>query len=112
MPDLRIYWHEVRSLQQTLPEFVWLTSLEDARRGMPGGRMAEVGAERAAQLLIAKSHRVATEEEVAEHLAKEDLARRQSFQAGLRRRGIAVVAVPVSAAPSAEDNKRGRTRQR
>ncbi len=112
MAELRVYWQEVRALQRSLPEFVWLMSLDDPKRGMSGGRMAEVGAERAAQLLTAKSHRLAGEEEIAEHLAKEDQTRRQSFRAGLRQRGIAVVAVPVSAAPPAEDNKRGRTRPR
>lgn len=112
MADLRVYWQEVRALQHSLPEFVWLMSLEDARRGMTGGQMAQVGAERAAQLLIAKSHRLATEEETAAHLAKEEQVRRQSVHDGLRRKGIAVVAVPVTAGPPAEDSKRGRTRQR
>jgi len=111
MPDLRVYWQEVRALERSLAEFVWLMSLEDARRGMRGGRMAEVGAAQAAQLLHSKSHRMATEEEKAAHLAKEDQARRQSVQEGLRRRGIAVVPLPVSAPPGA-DSKRGRAKPR
>ena len=95
MRDLRVYWQEVRSLERSLPEFVWLMSLEDAKRGMVGGRMAEVGAAQAAPLLHAGSHRKATEEEIATHLAKENEARRRSYNDGMRRRGIAVVAVPV-----------------
>jgi hypothetical protein len=102
MRDLKVYWQEVRALERSLPAFVWLMSLEDRKRGMVGERMAEVGAERAAQLLHTKSHRMATEEEIATHLAKEDQARRLSFHEGLRRRGIAVVAVPVSS-PAAGD---------
>jgi hypothetical protein len=94
MRDLKVYWQEVRALQHSLPEFVWLMSLEDRKRGMVGGRMAEVGAENAAKLLHGKSHRMATEEEIAAHLEKEDQARRQGLHDGLRRRGIAVVAVP------------------
>ena len=101
---------EVRALEQTLPEFVWLMSIEDATRGMTGGRMAQVGAQSAAQRLHAKSHRMATDEEIAAHLAKEDQARRQSFNEGLRRRGIAVVAVPTLE-PSVGDGKRATTRR-
>jgi predicted dinucleotide-binding enzyme len=111
MRDLRQYWQEVRALEHTLPEFVWLMSLEDPKRGMVGGRMAEVGAAQAAQLLHARSHRKATEEEIAAHLEKENQVRRQSVHDGLRRRGIAVVAVPVSETPSA-DSKRATTRRR
>jgi hypothetical protein len=94
MRDLKVYWQEVRALEHSLPEFVWLMSLEDRKRGMVGGRMAEVGAENAAKLLHTKSHRMATDEEIAAHLEKEDQARRQGLHDGLRRRGIAVVAVP------------------
>ena len=49
MRDLRQYWQEVRTLERSLPEFVWLMSLEDSKRGMVGGRMAQVGAAQAAQ---------------------------------------------------------------
>jgi hypothetical protein len=110
MRDLRQYWQEVRALERSLPEFVWLVSLEDAKRGMVGGRMAEVGAASAAQLLHAKSHRLATEDEIAAHLEKADQARRQRVQDGLRRRGIALVAMPNDS--SAADGKRAATRRR
>jgi hypothetical protein len=111
MRDLRQYWQEVRALERSLPEFLWLMSLDDAKRGMVGGRMAEVAAAQAAQLLHSRSHRMATDEEIAAHLEKEDQVRRQSVHDGLRRRGIAVVAVPVSETPSA-DSKRATTRRR
>ena len=109
MRDLKQYWQEVRALARSLPEFVWLMSVEDKKRGMVGGRMAEVGAAPAAQLLHAKSYRMATEDEIESHLAKEDQARRQSFHDGLRRKGIAVVAVPTS--PEA-DSKRAAPKRR
>ncbi len=112
MLDLRQYWQEVRTLERSLPEFVWLMSLEDVKRGMVGGRIAEVGAAQAAQLLHANSYRMAAEDEIAGHLAKEDHARRQSFNAGLRQRGIAVVAVPPAITSPAEDGKRATTRRR
>lgn len=109
MRDLRQYWQEVRALERSLPTFVWLMSIDDARRGFVGGRMAEVGAADAAKLLHAESHRMATEEEIAAHAAREDQARRQSFQEGLRRKGIAVVALPTS---SAEGSKPASTKRR
>jgi hypothetical protein len=111
MADLRVYWQEVRALANSLPQFAWLMSVDDAKRGMVGGRMAEVGAEQAARLLYTKSHRMATEDEVAAHLEKEEQARRESYQAGLRRRGIAVVAVPP-AVTSLVSDKPATTRRR
>jgi hypothetical protein len=109
MRDLRQYWQEVHAIERSLPQYAWLMSLEDPKRGCVGGRMAEVGAGQAAQLLHAKSYRMATEEEIASHLAKEDQARRQSFHDGLRRKGIAVVAVPTSVEP---DSKRAAPKRR
>ena len=100
MRDLKMYWQEVRTLEQSLPKFVWLMSLDDAKRGMVGGRMAEVGAAAAAQLLHANSHRLATEEEIAAHQMKEDQERRQIFHEGLRKRGIAMVTVPPPSSAS------------
>jgi hypothetical protein len=111
MPDLQQYWQEVRTLERSLPEFVWLMSLEDPKRGMVGGRMAQVCAAAAAQLLHSQSHRLATEDEIAAHLEKENQVRKQSFHEGLRRKGIAVVEVPVSETPST-DSKPATTRRR
>jgi hypothetical protein len=113
MRDLRVYWQEVRTLERSLPQFVWLMSLEDVKRGMVGGRMAEVGAAQAAPLLHTRSHRLATEDEIAAHRIQEDQARRQSYHDGMRRRGIAVVAVPaaVTSEPPAASGKRATTRR-
>jgi hypothetical protein len=108
MRDLRQYWQEVRALERSLPEFIWLMSIEEKKSGMVGGRIAELGAAQAAKLLHAKSYRMATDDEIAAHLAKEDQARRQSFNDGLRRKGIAVVAVPIS---RGEDDKRAITKR-
>jgi hypothetical protein len=114
MRDVKQYWQEVRALERSLPEFVWLMSVPDAKRGNVGGRMAEVGAAQAAQLLHANSYQRATEEEIAAHLATEEQTRRRSFHEGLRRKGIAVVAVPSlsTSEASAEDGKPGATRPR
>ena len=93
MADLRKYWAEVAKLECGLADYVWLTP----RAG--GASLAEVAAPVAAKLLHAKSHRLATDEEVAAHRADQDAARRRAFNEDLRRKGIAVI--PVGAAPKA-----------
>jgi hypothetical protein len=85
MRDLRKYWAEVNAIQRSLAPYVWL-------RAEQGG-LVETSAAVAARLLHAKSHRLATEEEVAEYHGAEDAARRRAFEDELRRKGIAVVPV-------------------
>jgi hypothetical protein len=84
MKDLRRYWKEVRALEASLPEFVWLVAVE-------GSVPVEVRAARAAQLLLAKSHRVASEEELSVQREKELVASRQRKRDARRREGVAVV---------------------
>lgn len=87
MRDIRRYWAEVRALEASLPEFVWLVDME-------GSAPVEVSAGRAAQLLLAKSHRVASEEELGVQRAKEVVARKALKREALRREGVAVIAPP------------------
>jgi hypothetical protein len=91
MPDLKKYWQEVRVIEKTLPEFVWLMSLDNPRRGQVGGCLAEVTASIAAQLLHAKSHRLATEEEIHLHKQREAQIQRVAIHDKLRRQGVTVV---------------------
>jgi hypothetical protein len=84
MRDIRRYWQEVRALQATLPEFVWLVDVE-------GSAPVEVSEARAAQLLLAKSHRVASEEELSVQRAKEVVAGKNRQRDARRREGVAVV---------------------
>jgi hypothetical protein len=93
MPDVRRYWQEIRAIEKTLPEFVWLAGAENSPASI-----VEVAAAQAAHLLHAKSHRVATEEEVAVRRAEEDAARDRVRHERLRRQGIAIVAVKPGAA--------------
>ena len=95
MRDLRKYWQEVREIEKSLPECVWLMSLGNPR-GQKGGCIAQVAAAAAARLLHAKSHRLATDEEMQAHQTAQDEAKRLAFHEGLRKRGIAV-AVPGDA---------------
>ena len=84
MRDIRRYWKEVRDLEATLPEFVWLVDVE-------GSAPVEVSAARAAQLLLAKSHRVASEEELGAQRAKEVAVGKELQRDRRRREGVAVV---------------------
>ena len=97
MRDLRKYWQEIREIEKSLSEFVWLMSLDHPPRGQAGGSIAQVAAAPAARLLHAKSHRLATDGEIQAHQTAEDEAKRVAFHEGLRKRGIAVIAVPVYA---------------
>lgn len=84
MRDIRRYWKEVRALEASLPEFVWLVDVD-------GSAPIEVAAGRAAQLLLAKSHRVASEEELGVQREKERAAGKERQRDERRREGVAVV---------------------
>jgi hypothetical protein len=84
MRDIRRYWKEVRALEESLPEFVWLVDVE-------GSVPVEVGARQAAQLLLAKSHRVASADERRAQRDIELVTRRNLRRDERRKQGIAVV---------------------
>jgi hypothetical protein len=85
MPDLRQYWQEIRALEAGLSEYLWLV---DA-----AGVLVEVSRAIAAKLLHAKSHRVATEDEVSAHRARWAGRSKETARAEMRRRGIDTVSV-------------------
>lgn len=85
MRDLRKYWQDVHAMARALPEFVWVAG-ED-------GVLVEVGAELAAKLLVGKSHRLATEEEIRMRGELEKARRREMAAEGRRKRGVEVVGV-------------------
>ena len=84
MRDIRRYWREVQDLEASLPEFV---SLVDVEGSMP----VQVSAKLAAQLLLAKSHRLASEEELSAQRTKEIAAGKELKRDTLRRQGVAIV---------------------
>jgi hypothetical protein len=93
MPDLRRYWEEIRAIEQSLPQSLWIVSLEDALRDRVAGMIVEVAAAVAAKMLHAKSHRVATEEEVRAERDRQDGVKKSAAEEKLRRLGVAVVEV-------------------
>jgi hypothetical protein len=80
---VRLYWREVRAIEASLPEFVWLSAEDSAP--------VQVPAKQAALLLHAKSHRIAEEADVAAHLAAEEARDFEARREVLRRKGVAVV---------------------
>ncbi len=84
MRDIRPYWKEVRDLAANLPEFVSLVDVE-------GSVPVEVSARLAAQLLLAKSHRVASDEELRAQREKGVAASKALKRDTLRRQGVVVV---------------------
>jgi hypothetical protein len=82
--DIRRYWQQVRALEASLPQFVSLVDVE-------GSAPVEVSAMRAAQLLLAKSHRLASDEEISVQRDRDVAAYKEIVQDRRRRNGIAVV---------------------
>jgi hypothetical protein len=85
MRDVRKYWQDVQAMARLLPEFLWVASEE--------GCLVEVSAELGAKLLIGKSHRVATEDEIRARREADAARNREMARRGRRKRGIEVVAV-------------------
>jgi hypothetical protein len=94
MPDLRRYWREIRTIESTLHEPTWLVNLDDSVPGPQSRNVVEVSAAVGARFLHAKSHRLATQEEIDAQRAKEVLASQIAIHDSLRKRGITVVALP------------------
>ena len=89
MRDIRRYWRDVRALEASLPDFVWLVAVE-------GSAPVQVGASRAAQLLLAKSHRMASEDELSIQREREIAERKARQKEARRREGVAVVEVSTT----------------
>ena len=84
MRNLQQYWQEIRALEASLPPFVWVIANDC---------LSEVSAYLAAKLLHAKSHRIATEDEVLAHTQKGAVASREAARVERRWRGVEVVSV-------------------
>jgi len=86
MRDLQLYWQEIRALEASLPQFVWVIA---------DGVLSEVSAYIAAKLLHGKSHRVATEEEIRKHAEGVAAANLNSNREDLQKRGVAIVPMEI-----------------
>ena len=93
MRDLKRYWQEIRTLEKSLPEFVWLASGEKGGESPAEVSVVEVPANGAAQLLHARSHRLASEDEIRLHREREESSKARMVTNELKRQGVAVVAI-------------------
>ena len=83
------YWKDIRSIESTLPALVWLVGT--ATDAPPF--VTQVASDIAAKWIHAKSHRIATEEEVQAQSANDVVALKQAKQERMRRKGAALVVV-------------------
>ena len=102
MSNIQQYWKEVRALEVTLPEFVWLVA---TAAGVPPF-VTQVAAGAAAKLLHAKS----ADDEVEAHHTKDARTLKQARNERMRRSGAAVVVVEKEAGlvPTSEPTPRRR----
>lgn len=89
--DLGRYWKHVRREEQNLPagEFLYIVSVDNEEQGPNAlaGRIVEVSRDQAAERLVAKTHRLASDEEIerfrdgqrteADRIAKAEFEKRQ-----------------------------------
>lgn len=102
------YWKAVRETRGSLQEeFPFVTSIADEVSGAKGGMVCQVDRENAAILLVKKTHRLATPDEVAQYRADEDALREIYRHAELQRRTLAVLQPenPGPARPKAKAEK-------
>lgn len=73
--SIQEYWQRVRALQADLvaslpqgaEQLFWIITEADQRSGLTGGTVCQCDAEMTAKMLFARTHRLATEAEVAAH---------------------------------------------
>ncbi|MCW5976843.1 MAG: hypothetical protein KIT09_02140 [Bryobacteraceae bacterium] len=87
MPDPKLYWKAVRALQANLPDPAWITDIEHP------ANIVAVPSEVAAKAIFGKTHRLATEDELAAWRAEQEQLARFTRAAELHRAGVAPVLV-------------------
>ncbi len=96
--NIQQYWREIRELEATLDDFVWLMPTQPGRARGNGNaatvQPVEVSGATAARLLYQKSHRFATAEEIEAYRAREAGLNRAAKKEQLRREGRAQVVIP------------------
>jgi hypothetical protein len=80
------YWQGVRQVAATLPETVYIVSVDNQVRGTSAGMVCACTREVAARRIFEGTHRLAAEEEIAAYLASEDAERRRIVEEEYRRK--------------------------
>jgi hypothetical protein len=85
------YWADVRAQREAITEpYVFVATLP-ARHGAAGGVLVEVAREDAAKLLVDKTHRLATPDEVAKYRAEEEAMRQANLRQERERRMLVML---------------------
>jgi hypothetical protein len=101
MPSIQDYWRKVREIEADLPEGddVFVTSLDDPRRGLVGGVVSEVKAEYAARMIVDGSAVAASAEEVAAYHVDQRLRKADGRAAAEKAIGRMTAVLPATDAP-------------
>ena len=100
--NMQKFWGAVRAERERIKDdFVFVISIADEVSGSRGGATCQVAREDAAILLVKKTHRLATADEVAAYRAAEDALREEYKALELQRRTLAVLTpMPLPSAPA------------
>lgn len=86
------YWAAVKAERERIAEpYVFVTSIQDEVSGAKGGAVCQVSREDAAVLIVKKTHRLATDDEVKAYREAEDALREEYKALELQRRTLAVL---------------------
>ena len=86
MLKTREFWAAVREQAAALPEdWYYVISVDDPSRCVVGGAVSQVSRQAAAELIVARTHRLATAEEIEQHLRHEQEERERYMEAEQRR---------------------------
>jgi hypothetical protein len=86
MSQIQAFWAAVKEQTAALSEdFYYLISVDNPTRCVVGGSVVQVSKQKAAELLVAKTHRIATDEEIAAYLKYEEEQRAKYAEIEQRR---------------------------
>jgi hypothetical protein len=80
------YWAEVRQVQKSLPEAVFMVSLRNKEKGINAGAICECDAETAAKMIVEKTHELASEKQIEAWTKAQDAERAKHQAIELERR--------------------------
>lgn len=88
--DMQRFWADVRSLVEKMPDqkTYYLASLDHPDKGTTAGAVSEVADRKlAAKLIVGRTHIFATEEQIFDHLARQDKAAQDLAAIEQKRKG-------------------------
>ncbi len=90
--NLKRYWAAVKEARASIAEdWPYLTSIEDDMTGAVGGVVCQASRQDAGELLVKRTHRLATEAEVAAYKEDEAQRRKEILEAERQRRMLVLL---------------------